>query len=177
VTAAGKEVARRVLTANGDRIEAVIDVAVDPSAAGVDVTLVEGPTTLVLARAAVGPESGRRLVVEAVDQPPPADAIEGERLFNSEGLGENLGCEVCHSVVPGEKRVGPSLAGIANTAATRVPGMTAEDYIRQSILDPNAYVVPGFPPNQMLNVYSERLTPEEVDALVAYLMTLTGPVS
>jgi cytochrome c551/c552 len=176
VTQAGIEVARRGLPA-ADPIEAVVDIPVTPAAPDIQVTMVEGSTSLVLGEATVGPDIGRRLVLRAIDRPPPPDAIEGEKLFNSEGLGENLGCEVCHSVTPGEKRVGPSLAGIANTAATRVPGMSAEDYIRQSILDPNAYVVPGFPANQMLNVYSERLTPDQIDALVAYLMTLTGPAS
>jgi nitric oxide reductase subunit C len=94
------------------------------------------------------------------------------------------GCFACHSIVPGVNLVGPSLAGLASRAATRV---TAADYrgkatdpvtyIRESILAPSAYLVHGatfsskgqsmMPPN-----FGETLQPAQVDALVAYLMTL-----
>jgi hypothetical protein len=94
-------------------------------------------------------------------------------LFLSNGLGENLGCVVCHSLNPGEDLVGPSLAGIGTSAANRVSGLSAEEYIRQSIVEPDAYTVEGFPAGQMLQDYEERLTPEELDALVTYLLTLT----
>ena len=69
--------------------------------------------------------------------------------------------------------MGPSLYGVATRAATRIPGMAAEDYLRESILDPDAFVVDGFPAGQMLPIYEERLSTEEIDALVAFLMTLT----
>ena len=52
--------------------------------------------------------------------------------------------------------------------------MSAEEYLRQSILDPSAYVVDGFRGDQMLPIYGERLTEEQIDALVTYLMTLEG---
>ena len=80
--------------------------------------------------------------------------------------------------------VGPSLAGLATTATSRVAAADyhgkATDpaaYIRESILTPTAYLVPGanfsingqsmMPPN-----FSQTLEPAQVDALVAYLMTL-----
>jgi len=68
--------------------------------------------------------------------------------------------------------VGPSLAGVATRAQTRVPGLSAEAYLRQSILDPNAYVVEGFAEGQMLTNLGEILTPGQVDDLVAYLLAL-----
>jgi len=94
----------------------------------------------------------------------------GKELFNQNPLGQNAGCVTCHSTEPGVQLVGPSLAGIATTAAERVDGMSAEDYIRQSILEPNAYTVEGFPEG-LMPAYSD-LSPEQIDALVAYLMTL-----
>ncbi len=94
----------------------------------------------------------------------------GQELFNQNPLGNNAGCVTCHSVEPGVQLVGPSLAGIATTAAERVSGMSAEDYIRQSIVDASAYTVEGFPEGLMPS-YTD-LTPEQIDALVAYLMTL-----
>lgn len=67
--------------------------------------------------------------------------------------------------------VGPSFAGIATHAATRVAGMTAEEYLRQSIVAPNAYVVDGFPAEQMIPTYLDILN-EEIDNMVAFLPTL-----
>ena len=67
--------------------------------------------------------------------------------------------------------VGPSFAGVATRAETRVPGMTAEEYLRQSILDPNAYIVEGFEPDMAPPNFAEILTDEQVDDLVAFMMT------
>jgi Fe-S-cluster-containing hydrogenase component 2 len=100
----------------------------------------------------------------------PAD--DGRALYFETKLGTNAGCRICHSLEPGVVLVGPSFDGVATRAATRVPGMSAEDYIRQSILDPNAYVVEGFPAGQMLQNFGELLTPEQIDDLVAFLLTL-----
>ncbi len=94
----------------------------------------------------------------------------GKELFNQNPLGTNAGCITCHSLEPGVQLVGPSLAGMATTAAERVEGMSAEEYIRQSIVDPNAYTVEGFPEG-LMPAYSD-LSPEQIDALVAFLMTL-----
>lgn len=100
------------------------------------------------------------------------DAKQGERLFSERVVGVNTGCHICHSLQPDVVIVGPSLAGIATRAASRIPGMSAEEYIRQSILQPNAYVVPGFPSGVMPPNFSEILTPEQIDDLVAFLLTL-----
>ncbi len=99
------------------------------------------------------------------------DPIAGERLFR-EVSGANPGCRICHSLQPGADGVGPSLAGVATRAATRVPGMTAEAYLRQSLLAPDAYVVPGYPAGQMLPDLDKRLTQEQIEDLVAFLLTL-----
>jgi nitric oxide reductase subunit C len=93
-------------------------------------------------------------------------------------------CGACHSISPGVNLVGPSLAGIATTATSRVRGSdyrgSAKDaaaYIRESILDPNAHVLTG--PTYaaggrslMPSDYSQTLKPEQVDHIVAYLLTL-----
>ncbi len=94
----------------------------------------------------------------------------GKELFNQNPLGSNAGCVTCHSTEPGVQLVGPSLAGIGTTAAERVPGMSAEEYIRQSITDPAAYTVEGFPEG-LMPAFTD-LSPEQLDALVAYLMSL-----
>jgi nitric oxide reductase subunit C len=94
------------------------------------------------------------------------------------------GCAACHSVAPGVNIVGPTLAGISATAAGRIanPDYTghakdAAGYIRESILDPNAHVLAG--PTYaaggrslMPSDYAQTLKPEQVDQIVAYLLTL-----
>lgn len=101
-----------------------------------------------------------------------ADPKAGERLFNGATLGASAGCQICHSLEPGVQLVGPSLAGVATRAETRVPGMTAEQYLMQSLVDPNAYVVEGFQPGQMRPDLAQALTQQELDDLVAFLLTL-----
>jgi hypothetical protein len=59
-------------------------------------------------------------------------------------------------------------------AGNRVPELSAEEYLRQSITDPNAYVVDGYPASVMPNVYRERLTVEQIDKLVAFMLSLNG---
>lgn len=100
------------------------------------------------------------------------DPVAGEQLYYETSLGTNAACRICHSLQPGVTLVGPSFAGVAARAATRVPGMTAEEYLYQSITNPDAYVVEGFPASQMVPNLAEILTEEQIADLIAFLMTL-----
>jgi sulfur-oxidizing protein SoxX len=73
--------------------------------------------------------------------------------------------------VPDTVIIGPSLAGIATRAGTRVEGQSAQEYIQNSIRRPDDYVVEGFKDVMITNL-SMELTDEEMNALVAFLMTL-----
>ena len=99
------------------------------------------------------------------------DPERGKDIFFASNIGGGTGCRLCHSLKPGEVKVGPSLAGIATRAATRAPGMTAEEYIRQSIVDPGAYIVPGFD-NKMPPYIADNLSEQDLEDLIAFLMTL-----
>jgi cytochrome c2 len=80
-------------------------------------------------------------------------------------------CISCHSRIPEEVIVGPSMAGIGERAANRVEGMEAREYIRASVMQPNAYVVEGF--EELMPVtLAQELSEEELNAIIAYLMTL-----
>jgi cytochrome c len=94
-----------------------------------------------------------------------SDPVAGEATFKVE-------CARCHSVQAGVAGIGPSLAGIGTTAGTVVSGMSAEQFLRQSIVDPNAQVTSGFSAGIMPNSFGTRLTSQQVDDLVAYLLTL-----
>ena len=159
------------LADSGDRVERVVDFEVAAGSSG-ELRLVEADVVTVIGGFA-DIESGRRQLLAAVDVPSAPGAELGAALFSSAGFGQNLGCEVCHSLDPGDRLVGPPLAGIGTVAGDRIPGMTAEQYILESIVDPDAYTLEGYPEGQMLDDYDERLTPAELEAMVAYLMTLT----
>lgn len=99
-------------------------------------------------------------------------ANAGDEIFQQATIGTLAGCKTCHSLEPGVVIIGPSLASIGTEADARVAGVSAEDYLRQSILDPNAHLVEDFPASIMPNTYQNQLTEEQVDALVNYMLTL-----
>jgi cytochrome c oxidase subunit 2 len=53
-----------------------------------------------------------------------------------------------------------------------LPDLSAEE-IRQSIVDPNAEIAPGYQPGVMPQDFGETLTPDQLDALVEYLASTT----
>lgn len=109
--------------------------------------------SLLLAACGGGGDTGGDPAVEA-----------GKKLFAETVIGTQAGCITCHSLTAGEVVVGPSIAGIGSRGDAA--------YIRESILDPNATLVEGFPGDTMPNVWGDELSGEQVDQLVAYLLTL-----
>jgi sulfur-oxidizing protein SoxX len=97
------------------------------------------------------------------------DAAAGETVFNEVAA---PACGSCHSLEPGVVLVGPSLATIGAEAGSRVSGTSAEDYLHESVVDPNAYVVDGSPANVMPQNYGSQLSEQQIKDLVAYMMTL-----
>lgn len=80
-------------------------------------------------------------------------------------------CAICHQIGSDGGTAGPPLTHVGTVAATRTPGMSAEDHIRESILDPGAYIVPGSP-DTMPRGLARGLSQEDFDDLVRYLLTL-----
>lgn len=84
---------------------------------------------------------------------------QGEELFAAT-------CAGCHGATAG---AGPALVGMADRAATRVEGQSAEEYLHESIVNPGAFVVEGYS-NIMPGGYGDQYSDTELDALVAYIM-------
>ena len=97
------------------------------------------------------------------------NATAGEEVFDQVAA---PACNACHSLEPGQVLVGPSLAKIGAEAGSRVSGQSAEDYLRESIVAPNDHLVEGFGPNLMPGTYGSQLTAQQIDDLVAYMLTL-----
>jgi mono/diheme cytochrome c family protein len=97
------------------------------------------------------------------------DLTDGSELFAAPVLGNRPGCITCHSLEPGVNLVGPSIAGIGSVAGTRVEGLDAARYLRQSIVEPNAHLVEGYEDDVMPEDYVLTLTDSQIEALVEYM--------
>jgi sulfur-oxidizing protein SoxX len=103
---------------------------------------------------------------------PAGDATRGQQLFQH-GFNGAPPCVTCHAIRPSMRlMVGPNLGGLAQRAASRLEGVAAQAYLRQSILDPNAFVVPGFQ-GVMYPGYASHYGEQDITDLVAYLLTLS----
>jgi glucose/arabinose dehydrogenase len=145
-----------------------VDVTVGPDGA---LYILEWTTASVFRVSYVGPDI--EATAEATDAATPNSqpASLGQQVFE-QGVKGAPACNTCHTFgsQPGAT-VGPSLTELRDVAATRIPGLSAEDYVRQSIVSPNAYVVSGYQSGLMYQEYGKRLTPEQLDSLVAYLLS------
>ena len=146
----------------------VLDWEIPPGSAEVELLVVGEAGIQVVLAESVTFVAGERLMIVVRDVPVSPGARKGEEVFNSRAAG----CTVCHSIEPGDDGVGPSLAGVATRAVERVEGLDAEQYLRQSILLPDQYIVDGFRSGQMLPIYREALSEAELEGLLAYLLTL-----
>jgi mono/diheme cytochrome c family protein len=95
-----------------------------------------------------------------------------EQLFGNPPDG--LGCAACHNPTANEPNdphiVGPNLGNLAEHAGTRVPGEDAATYVHNSIVNPSAFTVEGYPAGIMPPGFDKRMTPEELDGLVNWLL-------
>lgn len=85
-----------------------------------------------------------------------------------------LACEGCHSLEPGQTKIGPALdaAGMKQAAAGR--GMSLEGFLMESIVNPGVYEKPGFPGGVMPQDYGTRLNAAQLETLVRYLAAQGG---
>lgn len=83
-------------------------------------------------------------------------------------------CVVCHSA-DDNILIGTGWQGYYGSQVTLVDGTTVtvdDEYIRQSIVDPNARVVEGFGPSVMPQSYGDVLSDEDIEAILAYIKSL-----
>lgn len=107
---------------------------------------------------------------------PAGDAGRGQALFASAQLrpsSQSPSCLSCHSATPGEPpAVGPNLSNVGSRAARAVAGQSAAEYLRASIVDPDAYLAPGYQEGIHPRDYAQVLSRAQIADLVAYLLTL-----
>jgi len=102
-----------------------------------------------------------------IDKLPPDKLWEGGlKLFNQRG------CRQCHSA-DGTTGIGPSFKGIWGHEQPLKGGGSAivdENYLRESIVNPQAKIVAGFEP--VMPTFQGRLKDKEITAIIEYIKTL-----
>jgi cytochrome c oxidase subunit II len=84
---------------------------------------------------------------------------------------QSQGCGSCHTLkaAGATGKIGPDLDNLV--ADARKAGKPLEAYVHESIVDPNAYVVPGYGQGVMPTTYGTGIPKADLDALVQYLVT------
>jgi cytochrome c oxidase subunit 2 len=95
----------------------------------------------------------------------PDSGVAGAAVF------KNNQCGACHTLkaAGASATTGPDLDKLP--ALAQGAGKPLEDFVRQSIVDPNAYVEKGYPKNVMPATFGKALSKQELDALVQYLVS------
>ncbi len=115
------------------------------------------------------PESSTAVSLTSLDwSDPDAVAEQGALVFNGKGQ-----CSACHTVDPSAPPGRcPDLTDIGINAANRVPGMSAKDYLIESLYEPEKYLVTGYgkimPPVWKAPIALSKL---EIEAVIAYLQS------
>ena len=87
-------------------------------------------------------------------------------------LSDAHGCKACHSI-DGTPSIGPTWKGVFGKTHTLASGSSTvveENYLRESIVEPNAKIVSGFAP--VMPTYKGRLKDAEITAIVEYIKSL-----
>jgi cytochrome c551/c552 len=93
----------------------------------------------------------------------PTPTLPGKAVFLSSG------CSACHVFTPAGStgKVGPNLDNLA--AYAKAANQPLPDFVKTSIVNPGAYIAPGFP-NAMPPTYGKSLSPQQLTDLVAFLV-------
>lgn len=100
--------------------------------------------------------------------------VRGEELFNTFQADAGFACATCHQSESEAQLIGPGLLNVAQRAETRVDGQGVGHYLYTSIINPDDFVVDGFPDALMPENWEEIYSISEVFDIIAYLITLEG---
>jgi disulfide bond formation protein DsbB len=132
---------------------------------------------------------GQLWLTQTEEHPPPKLQITVETDTDTlVGMGETLietkgGCLLCHKLTEQGNTRGPDLRGVGGRAATRKPGLSAEAYLMESLVDPGAYVVEEFATAGGASIMPAadqppaEMTRTELKAMIAFLQSLSGEIT
>ena len=100
---------------------------------------------------------------------PEGDTVRGAALF-TQTINESPACNSCHRT-DDVTQTGPGLADFSSRAEERDDKLSAAEYTYYSILRPSRAIVTGFS-NVMYSDYEEKLTPQQIADLIAFVLSL-----
>ncbi len=117
-------------------------------------------------------ESQPAAVETEIGDSPAELVVAGKRIFMS----DRSQCLTCHSLGEDPKARCPNQEDLGERAAKQKAGLSAAEYLVESVYDPNASIVSGYPANQMTPVNKPpiALSHDEILAVLAYLNTMGG---
>lgn len=124
--------------------------------------------------------------------PPPAEPTAAPAAMVARGkeVFVEKACQSCHKIQGFDQAIGmvgpeltriyadaPKIIASAGYKSSQGTAQTAVEYIRESILNPNAFIYPDCPtgpcqPNLMIQDFKDTISPADLEALIAYLVTL-----
>lgn len=134
-------------------------------------------SAVVVAEPTAAPRLLADLTPEEVTAGLPADfaaALAAADASKGESVALTNGCVGCHSTDPAVTMTGPTWHNVGDTAVNRVPGDSPALYIHDSIVNPNGFVVSGFPSGIMPQIYADTIPLEDLANMVAYLLAQHG---
>ncbi len=112
-------------------------------------------------------------------QPPPAQTEETQLVERGQQLSSSIGCTACHST-DGTTIVGPTWQGLYGHEVevilpdgTETKVVADDEYLRESILNPNAKIAKGFQAN-LMPIYQGQLSEDDIKAIIEYIKSLQG---
>jgi cytochrome c oxidase subunit 2 len=89
---------------------------------------------------------------------------------NGKAIFTKFGCTSCHTLTAAGSTgtIGPDLDKLP--AEAQKAGQALQDFIHTSIVDPNAYIEPGFPKGVMPPNFGQQISKSDLDTLVQYLI-------
>lgn len=98
----------------------------------------------------------------------------GQALFVQTITEIGFACASCHYLTEA-RLIGPGLGNLTTRIETYDLELTAEEYVLESIIHPQDFIVEGspeYPANVMPMTYSDVFTEEQLDDLIAYILSL-----
>jgi cytochrome c oxidase subunit 2 len=100
--------------------------------------------------------------------------IPDDPVLRGEKWAEQYGCFACHSV-DGSKLVGPTWLGVYGSQEPLSDGSSAmvdDDYLYESIIDPNKFLVFGYPSGLMPGNFEDQLTEDQILDIIEFIKSL-----
>ena len=114
-----------------------------------------------------GPLNDKVLKSISSDNNAQSASLTGDQLFAAKGCG---GCHTIDGVPGAVGTLGPNMDGIGTRAESRISGLSASEYIEQSIREPGVFIVEGFDP--IMPSLASGISQPEFETLVSFLLSL-----